>query len=272
MKLVINRELLKDRGIVYDVRRIGHHILVSGSGGVTALSPVVEPTIAYKLTELLKSGIKSPWAVAGGGDDVSPVLVISEFGEVWMISPDLKMENFGFVEFMSDLGDDTLITYSDHEQCFYISDGTVSYMLTRYGLSSIFQCVSNVQSYGGALISAVKPLSDTAMYVKTEPTDFGLRAIKSVQCVELDVMGSDFLMGLYSSIQLGGTVLELTNQPVNPVGICSSKIAGLDISFKIYNSSYVDKLVRGIEVRYKLTDKRFLRGPYAGEARPRTDS
>jgi hypothetical protein len=211
-------------------------------------------------------------AVGGGGDDTSPVLLISEFGEAWLVKPDLSMENLGYVEFFSALGSDTVVTYSDHEKVFFISDGTVSYMLTQFGLSTVFQCVSNVQSYGGTLISAVKALTDVTAYARTEPTDFGLRAIKSIGLVELDAIGSGFTIGLYSETQLGGSVFELASQPVNPVGVCTSKISGLNLAFKVTNATYAGKIIKGIHVRYKLTDKRFLRGPYADSSNARTGS
>jgi hypothetical protein len=259
-------------GEVYDVRRLGNSILVSGSGGVTALLPVAEPTIGFRRIDLLKSGLLAVEAVGGGGDDTSPVLLISEFGEAWLVKPDLSMENLGYVEFFSALGSDTVVTYSDHEKVFFISDGTVSYMLTQFGLSTVFQCVSNVQSYGGTLISAVKALTDVTAYAKTEPTDFGLRAIKSIGLVELDAIGSGFTIGLYSETQLGGSVFELASQPVNPVGVCTSKISGLNLAFKVTNATYAGKIIKGIHVRYKLTDKRFLRGPYADSPNARTGS
>ena len=144
-------------------------------------------------------------------------------------------------------------------------------MLSPYGLSSIHQCLTGVYDYG-VPVSAVVDTNQTGLSVETEPTDLGLRALKTIQCVELDVIGSGYNMSYKIGASLNSVDIELENLPVNPMGVCTNKMSGLSFTVGIHNDSYADKVLNGMMVRYKLTDKRFLRGPYDYQASTRASS
>lgn len=250
-------------GTVWDVRRLGAGVLVSGSGGVTILTPVVEPTATFAMRTLLSFGIAGRYAI--GGDD-NICLVVSETGRLWTIDNELRVQEIGFEDYISELSiDNIVVTYDQLAGDFFISDGTICYILSRAGMSTSNICPTGVWHYGGALVSALKIASGTGIEITTNPQDFHLRALKTVQVVEIDALGSGYSLTMTSRMSPGGSQYALADLPINTQNVCTNKLAGIEFQFAVKNSNRADKVVNGIVVRYKTTDKRFLRGRYASQ-------
>lgn len=264
-------------GTVWDVRKLGSGVLVCGSGGISGLRPAFEPVVTYAMRKLANFGIASPHAVAG---DEDKCLVVSESGRLYMVNQEYSKKDLGFgiqeIGFEEHINNLTLanvvVTHDPLSDSFYISDGTACYLLTKHGLSTVYQCPSSLTVSDGAPVGTLVETTDTGITLTTESTDMFIRAIKCLSAVEIDALGSGFKLSMYARTIQAGTTYGLTGLTPNPQSIITNKLSGMDFWFSLTNSGLAGKSVNGLTIRYKLTDKRFARSLYAGQVAAGTDS
>lgn len=257
------------RGNIYEMKPLGDHVVIYGSNGIVALTPVIGPAPAaasFRLTILTSFGIPCQGAV--GGDEGIHLFVDSS-GILYMIDPSLSIKELGYQEYFSGmLGNNIIVNYDNQLKDFYIGDGTSQYILTSGGLSEIGQKISTCISYGGGPIGIYSNLADQSAYLETDWIDMFNVANKYINSQEIGMMKKSTTKGYISTTVLRtsyGAGVTLPSFPINPKGNAAQKSNGNRFKFKLSFTSPEDLELSYMKIRWGLQEKNFIRGQYANE-------
>ena len=171
------------KGYIYDIRRQGDHLIVYGTHGVCGLKPFSNEVITgfAVMDDWHYPGLASGNQVAG---DHKIHAYISNENELWIVQGNAEFKDLGYKEFL-ELLVNPIISYVPQKERFYISDGRRSYVLTKYGMYECHQATSGVGVYRGKLCGFFKDLKDYEWRFHSTPMDFGLRALKFLEVMEI---------------------------------------------------------------------------------------
>lgn len=252
-------------GDVYRVKRLGDIVAVYGSEGVGALLPVSEPVSTFGLKELLNVGIPAKGAI--GGDEHVHAFVDEE-GWLWLWEEGKAPQRIGYQEFFSAMTLANISTAFDpSEQEFYISDGSTSYLLTRYGLCETYQRVTSLVRHNKTSHGPSSSGSDTSFTAWTDTIDFGIRGFKTLTTVAVGVDTGEVDQDIKVSIKTRANKKDAFAQSswfvTNPEGVVMVPHTAHEFQVGIKADSYAGVNVDYVNMRVKLVDRRFIRGVYA---------
>ena len=261
-------------GRVFKVARLGDVVAVYGDNGRALLVPYQNNTVVgLAPKELTGAGI--PYISCVGGD-VNTHCFIDTNHDVWIATgKPLEFRKLGYREWMDDLvdsGDDVVVNYSGAEKKFFISDGTYGFVLTEFGLYSTDQCPTSVFDYGGTLAGLFDSNEDYETRIAISQTDFGVRGLKTLETIEF-ATDHDHATG-DEDVRID-TKYDLNNGSwrtgdwtrLNPQGLATPIVTGSDFRIRWRGPDYrtTTKLtLDDCRARFKISDKRGLRGIYAG--------
>ena len=248
-------------GEVYHVRRMGDVVVGYSSKGVTFLVPACDPAPAFGFKELSDIGLINQGAMDGdwrrqvylGSDYVLREVTqegVKELGYQWLMET-LAGDN------------DVIISYEPINRDFYISNGSITFLLSPYGLTQVTQHPCTIWSIGN--VSYMLPdTDDESDYLITSwPFDFGYRGQKTNFTVESDAI--DFTSGyggldyLLNQTWKTASYSQLNNQGISSI-IASGDAFRYRLKFESLDSDFKVGFIKG---RYKMTDLRGIRGVYA---------
>jgi hypothetical protein len=250
-------------GIVYKIRKLGNNVVVFGSGGITALTPVSDPVSTFGQQNLSLCGVASGNHVAG--DDENLGWIDNNF-DFWIMSGKVSAKKkLGYREWFSVMTGDIVVSYVTEKKRFYICDGVTCYVLAEGGLYSCHQLVTSLGVFDNELVGLFEDTGDTSWRVETNEIDFGQRSFKTLQFVE--IMKSDEMAAVkvkFRSSLMASDYSELDWKNVNPNGIVYCPVSGIDFRICVSGSEYPlsTNLLSAIKFRFKMTDKRNIRGLY----------
>ncbi len=154
---------------------------------------------------------------------------------------------------------------------FFICDDTYSYLLTKYGLCSMYQRVTSVVPIDGVVYGVSSDASGTTddeARIKTDRLDFGIRGLKTLTTMEAGIYHP-----LGSTYHAYGTVDWRSNKTsafqtrdwllMNPDGIVTPMVTADEFRLGIKVDNYANVEIDSITSRLKLVDKRSVRGLYS---------
>lgn len=244
------------QGAILALKPLGEWVAVYGAGGICFVRPAGDTTPTYATKEYLNFGIKGAGAVCGNDQEH---VFVCESGKLWRVTADMKIEELGYEEYVGALGSDLMMSYNSNNRDVYVSDDSASYLLTSEGLCRIYQQVSSAQIYGGSMIGTFFPEANQAVSVLTDKVDFSIRGKKTVDHVEVGCTGT---MSFYMK---NGSVQTPTVR-LNSQGVARLRMMQEDFQFGLAADSFVSLQLEYMNIRWKMTDKRFIRSPYAGQA------
>jgi len=237
-------------GRIYKVRRLGDYVAVYGEKGVVFLAGVGAPAPTFGLREVAKIKMASPAAADGG---LKWHVVVDDLGYLWMITSD-GAQRLGYKDSLSRLTlSDVVVSYDPSYDRVFISDGELSFVMNKTGLTQVYQLVSGAASY-----------QDTGYFVGDEdtenyrlvvgPFDFNYNGLKTVYTVESDT-GDE--VGL--QIPIDGSYTLVRTVPLNNVGVGTPVVAGKSFMVVITGDDY-NVYPNHILLRWKMSDLRGVRG------------
>ena len=263
------------RGDIYQVKKLGKGVMVYGANGIGYIHPA---QTTFGKMALFPFGIGGKGWVGG---DENKHLFIDLYGYVHIIDASLKHTLLGYSNYINTLVGDIVVTFDPITNDFYISDGTLSYLLTitesdtmslsaggfksgeHKGLSEVFQCPSGITRVGGLLIGYTYDNADRSAYITTNSFDIQTRSIKTIQTVEASV-GSTSVQGAIDYIYRPEQAFtRSTLKTLSSSGIFTPMVSGVDLRVHIEVADYTDFFLDSLTIRYKMSDKRTIRGPYA---------
>jgi len=262
------------QGTVRCVKSLGMNVIAYTDSCVVALTLKQDRYYApsmYSPDVLLDVGIASRSAVAG--DDKQHAFVDTT-GAVWHVDGSLKLTRLGYEEWFQtaiDNGNYIVGCYDPEHREFYFSDEDAGYVLTEGGLGQVSELPTSLYRIDGLLKGVFEAKGDTSWRVTTEEFDFGIRALKTIDSVEV-VGSSKVPMETAIDFRYAGEDAYRSTEwvKVNKEGISQRPITALEFRVKVRGSPYSELDIDYIIVRWKLVDKRGIRGEYVNPPTART--
>lgn len=268
-------------GRVIGLQKVGEFILVFGEDGIAVMNPVEKAEgFGFTVRRIINAGINSRLAFAG---TVDMCYFIDITGVLWMFQADGSLQNVGYRNILNNDGTWNLM-YDQANESLYFNSNLVSvpnYILNRNGMTSMpykftsFFRYNNVfhttPLYPGwqttpSIVASLDPLSTAWEFVSNE-LDFGVRAIKTIHSIQID---SSFMRDMQVTIQYrydtSSAWYSSVPVRVNDVGVAVVLVSGVDFRIKVtgYSTNRNNAVVRRLDVKWHLTDKRNVRG-YIGQ-------
>jgi len=246
-------------GAVLRVMELGDMVAVYGENGISLLKPAQQ---MMGIKELNLPGI--PTASCVGGCSNSHVFV-DYAGDLWLLGPDGKPKNLGYQEYMTELdAGEIVISHNRQQDEYYISDGSLSFVLGKNGLCRTHQLVSSCAFDEGVLYGTYESDGDTGAYVTTDVLDFSQRAFKTLEILSFQCSSASDMWGRVDwRSDVRGSFQSSSWLWVNPTGFITPMITAHDFRLAFKAESYVDLKMANIKARLKLSDKRMIRGIYS---------
>jgi hypothetical protein len=267
-----------DMGVVFKVAKLGKAVMVYGNGGRALIYPYTkELATGFGLKELVGPGLTKGFHMAGDSTIHGYIDVNNEF---WVVDENFNFQKLGYKEYIDTLQDENdaiaadspiIVSFDRAKKRFYLSGQSSAYVLTEFGMYSSHQSVTGIGRHRGkSLIGFYKDLEDYEARGIVDTIDFKVRALKIIDLLEFGMdyetsdglhAGVDFKYDYDESYRTGNWI-RLT-----PQGVCTPLIAANDFRIKFKATDYRTSNVKVdfINARYKMVDKRGIRGPYAGE-------
>lgn len=249
------------QGTVRVVKPLGKNIIVYGDDGVAALT-LSEST--FGLEHISSVGIDGRGSVGG---DESEHIYLDEKGFLWSLDAGLSHKRLGYKEFFGGmLGSNVTISFDPEEREYFICNSSKGYVLTRSGLAEMNQLVSSVIYASGGLKGIQSTLTDKEARIVTGLFDMGLRSLKSLESVEVGVASTAKIeAGVDFRFKKKDTLTRTLYKVLNDEGVARIIQAGADFRLAIKADDYADVDIDYIIAKWKLSDKRSVRGIYADQ-------
>lgn len=250
-------------GDIYTIKKLGDKIIVYGAQGISAMKPgSIRPykTMAqFGREDLFDFGIAGRNCVAG---DEKIHTFIDNLGYLHAMDATGKHSRLGYKNFISNLDSEIVITQDVLKSEYYISDGSRCYVMAT-GMSEVFQCPSGLVRQGAALYGTTYNAADTTAYITTNSFNMMTDSIKTVQTVEAMMAGTNLQGAIDYKYQPSEAFTRGMVKNISRHGTFVPMISGVDFRLHLKASTYVDFSVDTAVIRFKLSDKRTIRGPYA---------
>lgn len=248
-------------GEVLGVCSLQDKVIVFGNNGVTGLFAVNEDISTYGKRNISQEGIASKNAFCGDGEKI---LYVSSLGDLRVISGELQEENLGYENSLKQmLGSDIIITKNVVDE-YFITNGLKSFMWTPQGLTRVSHHPTSVIKVGSESYGLFENDNDSSALVVTETHDLGLRALKTINSINLGVLeGSDVEVAVDYRYDRKGDFTRSQFVPVNKEGNAYVRVTCVDFRIIVRSSTFTNFELDQIDVRYQVPDKRQIRGRYA---------
>ena len=268
-----------DEGLVHRVQRLGDVVMVYGNGGRAALRPYSQNlATGYGLVDTIGgTGIAKGFHMAG---DNNLHAFVDTNNELWIVETGPKFTKLGYKEWFDDLlaentavavGTPMVVSYDASNRRFYFGGYSSSYVLTEFGLYSTYQSCTGVGNYrGNVLCGFFKDLADYEGRLKVDSADFGQRGLKTVDHLELGIdytpSGSEtYSAGVDTKYDYDEAAWRSGDwKRGNSQGMVFLGKTAADFRVKAKVSDIRDGSPRidSMKLRYKIVDKRSIRGMY----------
>lgn len=251
------------KGNALCVKPLGKGVVIYGDTYVYYMYPAMQ---TFGFMQLAGYGIANRNAVAG---NVHQHAFVDSTGKVRFINAELAIKELGFQEFLYPLLEETLIaSFNEAENEYHFCTDAVNYILTEEGkLASHLQSITSIGSTADGPICMAQDLSDESGFFITDSLDFALRGQKTIQALEFGLNSDqDCQAAVMWKNNYQGSFTQSPYRPLNHEGVAHVFAAGSDIRAKFYTPDYSYTFVDSLRIKYKVTDKRFVRGIYANQS------
>ena len=250
-------------GDVLRVKKLGKGVIVYCENGIGVLTPFGQ---TFGFQPLMRVGLD--WKGAVDGDD-NMHLFLGKNRNLYRINANFEIENLGFHNlFYNEPASYVVIQHDPIRQEFHIS-GDGAYVLGEKGMFSCYQTkMSTIANDNGSSYGVFTDDEDYTAVVITDAMDFGLRGMKTIQTIELSGEWGDedddteVVIVVVTRNDASGDWIVAPAQLVNPNGVVTPIVTGVEFGILIYFSDYSDVILDSMTIRVKVPDKRYIRGVY----------
>jgi len=250
-------------GRVLKVSPLGNHVIVYGTGGISALVFSPEANV-YGEVVLSKSGVLNRDLC--GGNEGRHFAVLADGGLI-SINPNLEVSYLDYREFFYGLDTAYGVLILDEKGRCYITDGYTSYLMSE-GLSHIDQVFTS-------MISAIHPhaafctrpgMRNKEMLIETDTFDLNLSGIKNVMSAHLSCDSDvDMYVAFKYRVKRSGEFNVTPWRLVNNQGLVYPSVAGVEFRLMIKTEDFtLSEPPDNVLIYWYLADK-VVGGIYAGQ-------
>jgi len=245
-------------GDVLKVKKLGKGVVVYCENGILVLVPFQQ---TFGMETLAAVGI--PCKSAVGGNDNIHVFVDND-DNLWRLNKDFNLQLLGYREYMSLMTAANIVVEHDPlKREFHISDDSYGYLLTEKGLCQCYQEVTTVAVDNGVSYGVFDDEEDAEGRIVTDIIDFGQRGNKTIELVEIGgYSASPIAVAADWRSNIAGSFTRSPSSPVNYNGAATVKVTAAEFRVAVTFDDYSDASLDYLHIRYKLSDRRFVRGAY----------
>lgn len=234
-----------------DILRIfeaGQKIIVFGKRQIVTLKLISEPTLTLALDkENPPINVNIAYKEAISHDGIGGFVLTDASGFAFAFdSTRGALTKAGFQRFF--LGRQSVLTYDSVTQEHLLCNGVETLSLGTYGMGQRDQVITSGGNISETFEVASPLINSVDMSLTIDTQDMGVKGIKTIYASGVDYTtdGKVFVHG----------------SPVNPLGVGTKIIAQDVFQPTITISDLTYAIVNSLELRWKLTDKRNVRGRY----------
>ena len=253
------------QGTVRCVKTLGKGVMVYGDNGISYM-PMHEHT--FGLLDLLPYGVESRSSV--GGNETEHVFV-DEAGWLWRVRSGEAPRKLGFREFFENMiGNDIVVSHNPIEEEYYISDGSLCYVLTKDDklYETTFLVTSIAVSGGGAVGVYDRPgdADDNYAVMATDVIDMGMRSLKTIERVVVSTTNTTTVsVAVDWRNKTSDSWSRTSYYNTNYEGVAYLPVMGLEFRVVVRCTDYTKMDVDNVVIHFKVDDRRIVRGVYALE-------
>lgn len=231
-------------------------VVVYGSGGI-CICKFNDNHLGIMKT--YKYGIASRDAVSG---DNEKHVFIDVNGNLRTLDSALNMSSPMFWEFFIPmLGKEIIVNYNPNMDDYYITDGSVSYLLTHEGLCEINEVYTSLVNIANTLIGFKIRLNNIDTELTTDIVDFGNRSLKTVDVIEIGVISDgEISVRVDYRHSVSDDFQSTPWKRVNSQGNVVFPVTGMEFRISILGINLNNIKLSSLTARVKFDDKRFIRG------------
>jgi len=255
-------------GKVYLVKPLRSGVVCYGSGSIMGLAPVTKPAVTFGVKDISPNlGVTGRGAVGG---DVNQHLILDSRGRLWHLDVEFNFKKIGYSHIFEPIINDDetiIISYDRSEQEFYIGCETAGYVFVPgEGLTQIDQSPTDVWNYEDELHASFKEFTDSKSSFTTGIIDFGLAGVNTITGVSLGgEVNSNDEVRIHYRMDRSNAFSTTPWKRFSPNGECGIRAAGVDLKVEVQFDRQVE-VEEYLTVKYQISDKRGIRGPYANQA------
>jgi hypothetical protein len=240
------------------VRPLGDGLVAYGKNG--AYYVPVEGGIAGRPRRITRA--KTTHRNSVGGTEYGHCF-LDDDSVLYTVTPGGDVIEQGYDEFLVGMATaKPLITYDPLNSEYWICTGDKSFILTQNGLSSCEVSLTGLHVHNNTRYTTSTLGNNTPVYAKTDTFDLGNRGIKMVESVEVACSGITSLSVKVEYRNSDGAYKERVAR-CNSQGIAVPHICGVDFRVRVDGVTTGGAKIDYLNIRWKQTDKRFIRGPYS---------
>lgn len=256
--------LMPSSGNILALKTLGEFLVVYSTNGITIVHPYSDPIATYGVVKHYTFGIAGPGCVTG---DEFLHIFIDEFGNLKTLNANGEISNLGYQEFMTRLVNGTIMmSYDASLGDTYISDSSVSYILTKKGLTEIHQRVTSLCSHNGELFGIYSSSGDEGFILVSDTQNFGNSSNKAIQSFDVMYSGASLSVGGYIKNLMTGTFGNPIVRTLNPKSLARVHLTGSQFRYCLCGIDRENLTLDSMTVSYKQVDKTFIRGAYVSQA------
>lgn len=258
------------KGSIYGVRAIGNNVMVYGSDGVGIMTrvPSGEGSMpGYVIKQLHEVGLLGPSSHAG---DEFQQIFIDGRGDIFRVNAEGQISKAGYRKYIHPTTgnlqcEEISISYDPREGDYYISDESNCFVLTPTGLAKARHLVRTIIPDHIGLYGSVPSSGGAAAYFVTHPINMKSRQIKLIGNMSLEYRDcTSVTMQVKTRYGASGEYTNNSDVAINLEGEVFAALQGSDFKFQVDMTPSTDitddPTVDELRVRWKATDKRYLRG------------
>lgn len=261
------------RGKVLRMLELSGAIMAYCENGIARLQPESTPIVTFGLDSIADFGILNRNAV--DGDDQMHLAIGRDYA-LYTLTPERKVtqegrgpKRLGYAEYMKQLENPQVVHDPVHQR-WWIFDGSKCFVWSSFGLAEVTNVPKSLTSFSGSLIGIGEDGVEAVILCSDELT-FGTAGMKTLQTVEVDAAGGAYSMQVDFKTDTDANWRTSSWIPCSPNGLAFPTVTGRAFRVRIRCDS-LDAEIGQINVRYKLSDKRSVRGiVYAGSTDRGTD-
>jgi hypothetical protein len=186
---------------------------------------------------------------------------IDKLGQLWSLT-EKGLELLDYREFLKPLVN-PIMHYDEAEGLVYISDETTGFVLSDKGLGGGYSRITGLSYISGVRVVTAPEdlLAPEPLHIVTDAFDYGYRGLKSIESIQI---GTDTTAELRAAVDYRNKKQDPWRtspwKPVNNEGVSHVKTSGVEFRIRVQALEWVEFEIDYINVQYKVTDKRAIRG------------
>jgi hypothetical protein len=225
----------------------GDAIVVFGTKGIVVLGLVSEPVPTLNVVSELPVTISQREAIVQSDEGFS---FIDAFGFAFAFAlREAQLKRLGFKHLF--FGKRVVGVYDCQEKETLLCNGETTLAIGEYGAGQRDQVITSGGLVGSAFKAAVTETFSEDFELIVAPQNMGVAGIKTIYASGVDY-------------ETDGSI-SVHDSPVNSIGVAPKIIAADSFAPKINITGLTHAKVNSLDLRWKLTDKRNVRGQYASQ-------